>query len=225
MTSVDSETKPRFELGSFLERSRARFNLDVVPESHDVSIDAPRGDHVLNPGQGPSRETIAKGLRPAAVLIPVIGGDNDPRVIMTERTEHLPAHAGQVSFPGGKIEDHDDTPLATALRETEEEIGLKPDFVDPIGYLPPYQTTTGYRITPVIATVRPGFTIVPDPSEVERVFEVPLEFLMNPSNHKKESRFWNNAERYFFVMPYGDHYIWGITAGIIRALYEEVFET
>jgi 8-oxo-dGTP pyrophosphatase MutT (NUDIX family) len=223
MNKAWTDTGQQFSIDRFLTLSRQKLDLNVAAASNDVSIEAPRGDHVLNPGYGPSAETIAKGLRPAAVLIPIIVRDEGAQVLFTTRTDHLPSHAGQVAFPGGKIEPGDATPLSTALRETREEIGLQEKFVDPLGYLPPYQTTTGYRVTPVVGIVRPGFELVPDANEVEDIFEVPLEFLMDPVNHTKESRVWNGRARHFFVIPHGKHHIWGITAGIVRLLYEEIF--
>ncbi len=213
----------QFSIDRFLALTRQKLDLNVSLASHDVSIEAPRGDHVLNPGYGPSAETVARGLRPAAVLIPIIERAGGAQVLFTTRTDHLPSHAGQVAFPGGKIEPGDATPLSTALRETREEIGLEEKFVDPLGYLPPYQTTTGYRVTPVVGIVRPGFELIPDADEVEDIFEVPLAFLMDPANHTKESRVWKGRARHFFVIPFGERYIWGITAGIVRLLYEEIF--
>ena len=223
MSSAGSDIDPYFSVEDFLALGRAKLDLEILPESHDLTIDAQRGDHHLNPGGGPSAETIARGLRPAAVLIPVIERAEGAQVLFTKRTQHLPSHAGQVSFPGGKIEKKDATPLATALRESHEEIGLEEHFVEPLGYLPAYQTTTGYRITPVVGLVRPGFKLVADENEVDEIFEVPLAFLMNPDNHQRDSRVWSGVKRHFFVLPYGKHHIWGITAGIVRLLYEELY--
>jgi len=165
---------------------------------------------------------IAGNLRSAAVLIPIVA--RAPlSMILTERTEHLPSHAGQIAFPGGKVETYDDGPLAAALREAQEEIALDPAFVTPLGYLPPYRTGTGFIITPTVALVRQGFTLKRDPAEVADVFEVPFHFLMDEANHKIDSRIWNGTERRFYAMPYGERYIWGATAGIIRTLYRRLF--
>ena len=121
------------------------------------------------------------------------------------------------------MEDVDETPLHAALREAQEEIGLPPANAEPLGYLRPYHTTSGFKVIPVVAAVTPGFDIVPDESEVAAVFEVPLSFLMDPANHQRHSRIWNGMRRFYFAMPYENRYIWGITAGIIRELYDEVY--
>lgn len=165
-----------------------------------------------------------KVKRDAAVLIPIVNWPaSDATVILTRRTEHLPSHAGQVSFPGGKIDAGEVTPLETALREANEEIGLKAEAVAPIGFLDPYITSTGYRVHPVVGLVQPHQTLTPEPGEVAEIFEVPLGFLMDDANHKIEGREWQGVTRHFYSMPFGRHYIWGATAGMIRLLYERVF--
>ena len=156
------------------------------------------------------------------MLVPVVAG-SALSLILTERTEHLSSHAGQIAFPGGRIESHDATPLEAALREAHEEIALDPAFVEPLGYLEPYRTGTGFIISPAVALVRPGFKLTPNPAEVADVFEVPLAFLMSEANHRIDSRIWRGAERRFYAMPYGERYIWGATAGIIRTLYRRLF--
>ncbi len=160
--------------------------------------------------------------RPAAVLVPLVLRET-VTVLLTQRTEHLKAHAGQIAFPGGKVEDGDTGPADTALREAHEEIGLARAFVEPIGYLDAYRSGTGFRITPVVALVEPGFTLSPDPEEVAHVFEVPLAFLMDKANHQLHTRARNGRERTFYAMPYGDHFIWGVTAGILRNMHERLF--
>jgi 8-oxo-dGTP pyrophosphatase MutT (NUDIX family) len=175
-------------------------------------------DFDLNPGTRP--DTVAP-LRPAAVLVPVVAGAR-PSVLLTQRTAHLAAHAGQIAFPGGKIEGDDPGPLAAALREAEEEIGLHRDFVEPLGFVEPYETGTGFIVTPVIAHVSQGFCLKPDPSEVASVFEVPLAFLLDEANHRIDTRPWRGAERRFYAIPHEDRYIWGATAGIIRALWRRL---
>ena len=135
----------------------------------------------------------------------------------------LRAHAGQIAFPGGRIDPEDAGPEAAALREAEEEIGLAPGFVETLCLGPDYLTGSGYHVAPVIAIVRPGFELRLNPAEVADAFEVPLSFLMDPANPHKGSRIWEGATRYFFEMPYGDRHIWGITAGILRVLYERLY--
>lgn len=161
-------------------------------------------------------------LTPAAVLFPIVRRDGLHTVLLTQRTAHLRDHAGQISFPGGRVEAEDLSPTHTALRETEEEIGLKRDRIEILGFLPEYRTGTGFRVTPVVALVLPPFDIHPDPFEVAEVFEVPLAFLLDPANHKQHSIHHRGAMRHYFAMPYGDYFIWGATAGMIRSLTERL---
>jgi 8-oxo-dGTP pyrophosphatase MutT (NUDIX family) len=161
-------------------------------------------------------------LIPAAVLFPIVLHDAGHTVLLTQRTAHLRDHAGQIAFPGGRVEAEDASPLHTALRETEEEIGLPRRQIDILGYLPEYRTGTGFRVTPVVALVRPPFELVLDPYEVAEAFEVPLSFLLDPANHQRHSLHYRGALRHFFAMPYGDYFIWGATAGMIRALSERL---
>lgn len=162
-------------------------------------------------------------LRQAAVLVPVVDRGERSTVLLTERSAHLPSHAGQISFPGGKIEPKDKTPIDTALREAHEEIGLHGDYVDILGLLGRYRTGTGFIITPVVAIIEPGFTLQADEGEVADIFEVPFEFLMQQDNHKKHSMMHKGRERQFYAMPYEARYIWGATAGILRDLYERLY--
>ena len=180
------------------------------------------GDHILNPDMGPYARWVGPP-RDAAVLIPIIEHGSEPAVILTVRTAHLSSHAGQIAFPGGKIDEEDQGPVAAAIREAEEEIGLEPKAVRPIGELSPYMTGSGFRVVPVVADVSPDHRLTPNPHEVDDVFEVPLSFLMNPANHQRQSRKWEGRDRYFYAMPFGERYIWGVTAGIIRSLYETVY--
>lgn len=154
-------------------------------------------------------------LRPAAVLIPVIERDPGLTVLFTRRTEHLQAHAGQISFPGGGVEAMDQSPVATALRETEEEIGLHPRHVEVLGRLAVHPTVTGYRVTPVVGLVRPPFELRLDEFEVAEIFEVPLAFLLDPANHRRDSMVRDGRVREFDAVPYGPHYIWGATAAML----------
>ncbi len=161
-------------------------------------------------------------LTPAAVLFPIVMRDDGQTVLLTQRTAHLKDHGGQISFPGGRVEDEDLSPIHTALRETEEEIGLGREHVEVLGFLPEYRTGTGFRVTPVVALVTPPFNLALDPFEVAEAFEVPLAFLLDPVNHKRHSLHYRGALRHFFAMPYGDYFIWGATAGMIRSLTERL---
>ena len=159
-------------------------------------------------------------LTPAAVLFPIVLRDDGHTVLLTQRTAHLKDHAGQISFPGGRVEAADQSPEHTALREAQEEIGLAPERVEIIGYLPEYRTGTGFRVTPVVALVQPPFDLQPDPFEVAEIFEVPLGFLLDPGNHQQHSLHYRGALRNYYAMPYGGYFIWGATAGMIRSLCE-----
>jgi 8-oxo-dGTP pyrophosphatase MutT (NUDIX family) len=212
--SATNVTTTALNADTFEKLARAR----LLRRPSTLDVPGSPGDDDLNPESDP----LTKHLRHAAVLVPVVA--RDPlSVILTERTEHLPAHAGQIAFPGGKVEACDDGPLAAAMREAREEIALDGAFIEPLGFLPPYRTGTGFIITPAVALVRTGFELRPEPSEVAAVFEVPFAFLMDEANHKIDSRVWRGAERRFYAMPYGERYIWGATAGIIRTLYRSLF--
>ena len=166
---------------------------------------APRvGDYALN-GPLPDLTTIARA-RPAAVIAPVVARPEGLSVLLTLRAAHLRTHSGQVAFPGGKI-DRGETARETALREAHEEIGLEERYVDPLGWLDPYLTGTGYRVAPLVALIDPAFTLAINPHEVAEVFETPFAFLMNPANHRLEERVWRGATRKFYAMPYGKRYI------------------
>ncbi|AZO69510.1 MAG: CoA pyrophosphatase [Mesorhizobium sp.] len=179
------------------------------------------GDHRFNPGH--PRLKLAKALRDAAVLIPVVDHGRDATVLLTKRAENLRNHSGQVAFPGGTIDPTDASPETAALRETFEEIGLGQDRIEIIGRMPDYVSGSGYRIAPVLGIVQPGFSLTLNSEEVDAVFEVPLRFLMDPANHGRDSRMWNDLEWVFYEMPYGGQRIWGVTAGIIRTLYERLY--
>jgi len=161
-------------------------------------------------------------LTPAAVLFPIVLRDGGQTVLLTQRTAHLRDHAGQISFPGGRVEAEDISPSHTALRETEEEIGLSRERIEILGFLPEYRTGTGFRVTPVVAVIQPPFELRPDPFEVAEIFEVPLAFLLDPANHQRHSLHYRGALRNYFAMPYGDYFIWGATAGMIRSLSERL---
>ena len=205
----------------FFDRVRTRLNFDVPPGLLNPDIIPQSGD----PGTDRMLEIIAREqpIRPAAVLIPVVDHE-EPTVLLTLRSAHLADHAGQISFPGGMIEATDASPLDTALREAQEEIGLGHAFVDPIGYLGVYGTSFGFRILPTVARVQPGFKLKINRSEVDDAFEVPLAFLMDPANHQLHSREFRGVERTYYAMPYAERYIWGATAGILRVLYERIYQ-
>ncbi|MDR6102908.1 8-oxo-dGTP pyrophosphatase MutT (NUDIX family) [Agrobacterium larrymoorei] len=206
--------------------SAADFRRRVLEDGEGVAEREDReardiGDHILNPSVRLSGEGIR--LKDAAVLVPVIDDGDEARVIFTQRTKTLRNHSGQISFPGGGIDAQDRSPEEAALRETEEEIGMSRRFIETVGRMPDYISGTGFRIKPVLAVVRRGFTLTPNPAEVDEVFEVPLSFLMNPANHSRGSRMFQGRERFFYEMPYGERYIWGITAGIVRSIYERFY--
>ncbi|ODP34072.1 CoA pyrophosphatase [Pandoraea sp. ISTKB] len=162
--------------------------------------------------------------RAAAVLVPLVMRPQGTTVLLTKRTQHLSTHAGQVSFPGGSREPDDPTPIATALRESHEEIGLDAGAVEVIGSLPDYVTGTGFRVAPVVGLVKPPFDLVADTGEVDEIFEVPLDFLMNPAHHQIRVFNYQVGERRFYAMPYpkaagGEYFIWGATAGMLRNFY------
>lgn len=205
---------------NFFDRARTRLTLQVPPSLTDPMAQGARGDLDLNPSMW-ERAGVA-ATKPAAVLVPVIDRD-EPTVLLTIRTQDLASHAGQVAFPGGKIEPKDESPVAAAMREAKEEVGLAPALIEPLGYLDLYLTFSGFRILPAVARVRPDFMLNLNPGEVTEVFEVPLSFLMTPANHQRRSREWKGIEREYYAIPFGDRYIWGITAGIVRNLYDRVY--
>lgn len=200
--------------------SAVDFRRRVLSEREGVA-EREDGDHVLNPGVRFFGEGVT--LKDAAVLVPVVDYGRDARVIFTQRTSTLRKHSGQISFPGGGIDADDRSPEDAALRETEEEIGLDRRYIETVGRLPDYVSGTGFRIKPVLAVVTPGFDLTPNPAEVAEVFEVPLSFLMEPANHRQASSIFQGKERFFYEMPYGERHIWGITAGIVRRIYERFY--
>lgn len=175
------------------------------------------GDDGARKDQLSERGGLTTG-RPAAVLIPLVVREPSLTVLLTKRTEHLHHHPGQISFPGGRVEAADDSPVSTALRETEEEIGLSRERVELLGMLPPYLTGTGFRVTPVVGLVHPPFELRPDSFEVAEVFEVPLAFLLDPANRKRHRMMYRGRMREYYALPYGDYYIWGATAGMLVCL-------
>ena len=176
-----------------------------------------RGDHDLNPDMTSPPSTA---LRPAAVLVPLIDYPGGMAVLLTQRTQHLSAHAGQISFPGGRIEEDDPDAVAAALRETEEEVGLPRERVSVIGRLDTYVTGTGFEITPIVGIVAPPFALAIDPYEVAEAFEVPLAYILDKHNHNRTERESAGRTRVFFVLPYEGRNIWGATAGMLVNLAE-----
>ena len=205
-------------------RSRAAGSSRPLADAHEIALAEiqPRGDFDLNPNV-PRPPLPPGGLRLASVLVGVVDREPGATVILTLRSPHLPSHPGQVAFPGGRADPSDASVVDTALREAHEEIGLMPHLVTPIGLLDGYRTGTGYRIVPVLSLVSPHFVPEADEREVADVFEVPLEFLMSVGNHQRHSREWQGHMRHFYAMPYGERYIWGATAGILRLMYERLY--
>jgi 8-oxo-dGTP pyrophosphatase MutT (NUDIX family) len=156
--------------------------------------------------------------KPASVLVPLVNHADGVTVLLTQRTADMPSHAGQIAFPGGRRQTGEDA-IAAALRETEEEVGIAAQFIDVVGGMDLYRTGTGFEITPIIGIVTPGFTIRADPREVADVFEVPLEHFLDEVNHKLDSRQYQGRERRYYAMPYGERYIWGATAGMLKNLH------
>jgi 8-oxo-dGTP pyrophosphatase MutT (NUDIX family) len=209
----------RFTPVDVFTRAASRLSLELVPADLDPNSVPAHGDHQLNPLSAAPRGPV----RPAAVLVPLVAYGDEVKVILTLRASALRDHSGQIAFPGGKIETSDASPIAAALRESKEEIGLSADQITPIGYLAPYLTGTGFRIVPVVARVEPNYRLCISPAEVDEAFEVPLSFLMNEANHKLQAREWKGVMRSFYAMIYGERNIWGATAGIIRNLYERLY--
>lgn len=176
-------------------------------------------DYDLNPDWSPATKRV---LRPASVLVPLVERGGGLDLILTRRAVRLKHHPGQVAFPGGKQEASDPTPLAAALREAQEEIGLAPHDVRVLGYFDTHETITDFRVTPFVGLVSPGFRPVPDRSEVDEVFEVPLAFVLDPANLQLHGRRWKGGRRQYYAIPYGPHYIWGATARILKALSDRM---
>ena len=204
---LDAEAHPLvpFSIEDLRARATAKLSLEVPADPPDGGM---AGSAVL---------------RPAAVLIPIVARPQGATILLTQRASALSHHAGQIAFPGGRIDAADASPLAAALRETEEEVGLTRTCVTPLGYLDPYFTGSGYRILPIVAIVTPPFALRLNPAEVEEAFEVPARFLMDPANHVWQVRKRDGKDRSSYAMPFGDRDIWGATAGILRNLYETLY--
>jgi 8-oxo-dGTP pyrophosphatase MutT (NUDIX family) len=220
---MDSPVPPNIPIigREFFDRARSVLTLDVPPQLTDHTLEGfARGDLDLDSQSW--QEAGVTPTRPAAVLVGVVDHP-EPSVLLTLRTSDLPSHAGQVAFPGGKIDPTDVSPLAAAIREADEEIGLDSALIQPIGYLDLYLTFTGFRILPLVARVIPNYELRINASEVADAFEVPLAFVMDAANHTRKSRDWKGVTRHYYEMPFGERYIWGVTAGILRNLYEKIY--
>lgn len=183
----------------------------LLAEAPDLPLRPKRSDYDLDPENRPE---AAVSLIPAAVLLPIVLRD-EPSVLFTERSARLAHHAGQVSFPGGRSNPDDDSLIYTALRETQEETGIAPDFITVAGFLDAYETGTGFAILPVVGLLREGFVLAPDTNEVAEVFEVPLAFLLDPANRQKNQTEWKGRLRHYYAFRYHGHYIWGATAAML----------
>ncbi|MFC0244523.1 CoA pyrophosphatase [Falsochrobactrum ovis] len=211
MTVWTSQRFPEYSAGDFIERVR-----NWQPDENELT-----GDHLLNPTF--TQTMVTAKMRDAAVLVPVVDRGSEATLLLTKRSDRLRQHSGQIAFPGGAIDREDGTAEHAALREAREEIGLASNKAEIVGNLPRYLTGSGFSITPVLAVVNTPFEVYPNPDEVADIFEVPLSFLMDPANHRRESRVFNGKERFYYAMPYQERRIWGITAGIIRGLYERLY--
>ena len=216
---MSAPVSPRDLDGDGLRRlAHARLAAEFSAEA--LTAAAARRDPAFDRRGGDSPSIPA--LRPAAVLAPIVARPEGLTVLLTLRAAHLRSHSGQIAFPGGSV-DPGETPGETALREAQEEIGLAPSFVEPLGWLDPRLAGAGYCIAPLVALIDPGFALTLSPEEVADAFETPFAFLMDPANHRLEELTWRGRPRKFYAMPYGERYIWGATAGILRNLYEKLF--
>ncbi len=209
------------DVDDIFRRIQTRIDRALPPGALDRAVTPSTGDHSLNPWTI-STDFLARA-RAAAVLVGLVVRDGDVRVLLTQRTGDLRDHAGQIAFPGGKMDRNDLSPSATAIRETEEEVGLPGRVIDVLGYLDPYLTRTGFRIIPVVARIDPPFKLALNPAEVVDAFEVPFAFLMDAANHQLKQREWLGKQRSFYAIEHGERMIWGITAGILRVLYERLY--
>ncbi len=217
----DTPVHPRFSAADVRARAVARLSLALPDSATDPAHKPRRGDHILNPDL--YKPGLAAIATPAAVLVPIVARPEGATILLTMRARALRRHAGQIAFPGGRIDPEDDGAMAAALREAEEEIGLDRRSVTPIGFLDPYLTHSGFRILPLVAMVSTPFGLLCNPEEVDEAFEVPMDFLMEPENHRRDLRTREGITRAFYSMPYGERNIWGVTAGILHNLHERLY--
>lgn len=218
-TAADFSRRVQLKLSKQLSTKHNDLSSKTISRAEEKNI---LGDHTLN-AEKQSEVRLTPPKHKAAVLIPVIERTSGTSLILTQRSNDLRHHAGQISFPGGKVDKTDNHITDAALREAKEEIGLEPAKADVLGFLDPYYTATGFYIVPVVAVISPDFVAEANPDEVQEVFEVPLEFLMSEDNHHRHSLVWQGHVRYYHAMPYENYYIWGATAGIIHNLYERLY--
>ncbi|MEM9667488.1 MAG: CoA pyrophosphatase [Pseudomonadota bacterium] len=199
--------------------------LDDFLERANYGLDSPSGAQMIPEGGDGDFMTdeLRLNVRPAGVLMGIVPRADEPTFVLTQRPQTMSTHAGQVAFPGGKMEDADTDEVAAALREADEEVGVPPQHTEILARSGPYVTATGFRIVPVLALLPASFEARPDPTEVDAVFETPLSFLMNPDNHLKKFGTWRGQTRHYYEMPHNGFRIWGVTAGIIRQLYERLY--
>ena len=210
-----------FDPRDVFARIAARVSPTLTPDALDIGVTPVSGDHLLN------KWTVTPDFlgttRIAAVLVGLVQRPDSLHVLLTQRTATLRDHSGQIAFPGGKMDPGDVSPAATAIREAGEEVGLPESAINVLGYLDPYLTRTGFRIVPVVAKITPPFDLAINPDEVAEAFEVPFPHLMNAANHQLNSRRWQDQTWQFYAMVYGERTVWGITAGILRILYERLY--
>jgi 8-oxo-dGTP pyrophosphatase MutT (NUDIX family) len=206
-----TKSATRIDVAALLAIGTDRLRKRLLAEPPLLPLAPARSDFDLNPDQRPK---VQRDLLPAAVLLPIIRR-SVPTVLLTRRTEHLPQHAGQVSFPGGRADSGDISLVQTALRETQEETGIDPSFITVAGFLDAYETGTGYAILPVVGVLEEGFSLSPDANEVAQIFEVPLAFLLDFANRQKTTREFQGRSRTFYSYTYDGHYIWGATAAML----------
>ncbi|MGO8738312.1 CoA pyrophosphatase [Rhodoblastus sp.] len=211
-----------FDAHDFLARAQTKLRQGWPEEAFDPAARPHNGDHKLNEPLAGEAALLPAPARPAAVLAPIVARDDGLFLLLTQRASHLSEHSGQIAFPGGKI-DPGESPLDAALREAEEEIGLLRARIEILGCLDPYQTSTGFRVFPIVGLTRPPLDLSVNRQEVADVFETPLAFLMDEANHQRLFRQWQGRRRQFYAMPYENRYIWGATAGMIRNLFERLY--